>query len=175
MVEGELPDSGAVDFLHLVFHSSAINMLLVTCHACSMELSACGTPVEPQELGWLASALFNVGVDLHGSEQYAAAAAAMQASLAPAVASLCAVAGAGSSSSEVRGFSSKWCVVHSGCMTPLLAPHQQRTPSRRTCHPRDSRFWKGVWRTFAANAPPSLTPSSEQGIVTQRFPAWATA
>ena len=73
--------------------------------ACSSELPSCNAPVEQHELGWLASALFNVGVDLHGSEQYAAAAAAMHASLAPAVASLHGLADAGSSN-EVREV---WC------------------------------------------------------------------
>lgn len=57
--------------------------------------------MELKELGWLASALFNVGVDLHGGKQYAAAAAAMQAALVPAVVSLQALDGTGCSS-EVR-------------------------------------------------------------------------
>lgn len=68
---------------------------------CSSELPPAATPLEPQELGWLASALFNVGVDLHGCKQYAAAAEAMQAALVPAVASLQTAMDAGSSS-EVR-------------------------------------------------------------------------
>ncbi|PRW58029.1 Regulator of spindle pole body duplication [Chlorella sorokiniana] len=67
----------------------------------SCELPPSSAPVEQQELSWLASALFNVGVDLHGRGQYAAAAAAMEASLAPAVASLRALAEGGSSTTEV--------------------------------------------------------------------------
>lgn len=52
--------------------------------ACSSELPPQGCAVEAQELAWLASALFNAGVDLHGEQRYAAAAAAMQAALAVA-------------------------------------------------------------------------------------------
>lgn len=51
--------------------------------------------VEAQELSWLASALFNVGVDLHGGQQYAAAASAMRAAVAAAAVGLRALAEAG--------------------------------------------------------------------------------
>lgn len=44
--------------------------------------------MEAAELGWLASALFNVGVDLHASQRYAAAASAMQAAVAAAAVGL---------------------------------------------------------------------------------------
>jgi hypothetical protein len=50
--------------------------------------------VQPEELPWLASALFNAGVDLHACQRYAAAVPAMQAAVAAAAVAL-RVAGGG--------------------------------------------------------------------------------
>ncbi|KAL4433955.1 hypothetical protein ABPG75_000396 [Micractinium tetrahymenae] len=61
------------------------------CSACS-ELPPAACAVQPQELSWLASALFNVGVDLHAAQCYAAAVPALQAALAAAAVGLRAVA-----------------------------------------------------------------------------------
>jgi hypothetical protein len=63
---------------------------------CSTELPPATCAVEPQELSWLASALFNVGVDLHGSQQYVAAVPALQAALAAVALGLRALAEADS-------------------------------------------------------------------------------
>lgn len=52
--------------------------------ACSAELPPAACAVEPQELSWLASALFNVGVELHTNQHYMAAVPMLQAALTAA-------------------------------------------------------------------------------------------
>ena len=72
-------------------------MWAVPCSAAPPPGTTC---VGISELIWLASALFNVGVELHGAGQYAAAVPAFQAAVTAAAACLQAAAG---SSQEVRG------------------------------------------------------------------------
>ena len=97
---------------------------------CSAELPPTSCAVEPQELAWLASALFNVGVDLHGSQQYAAAVPALHAALAAAAVGLRALAEADSPSqvrrrrlllsSVLAGLSARWW-LHRLKALPLTA------------------------------------------------------
>ena len=56
---------------------SPCSTLLPPCNS-----AAADATVETEELSWLASSLYNLGVDLHGRQQYAAAVSAMAAALA---------------------------------------------------------------------------------------------
>lgn len=68
----------------------------------SSELPPAGCAVEAAELAWLASALFNAGVDLSAAGQHAAAAAAMRAALAAAAVGLQGLLTSADASGQVR-------------------------------------------------------------------------